>query len=171
MKKIVIISLISLALLATIGIAVYRFMTSPPMTGTDWDGRIINQLDAEARFAYFASGLHLEGDSSVWPSSDYPALDSIVSVMKEFERHGFLYIIHLHSYHPERNDQEEQVNAQGMAEAFRQYFINAGAAPEQLTAKGTGGKAYFRVYDDEPLDWSKPHKQLEIDVELSPIKK
>lgn len=170
MKKTVIIGLISLALLATIGMTVYWFMMSSSMTGTNWDGRIIDKLDAESRFGYFASGLHLEGDNSVLPSSDYPALDSIVSVLKEYEHRGLAFIIHLRSYHPERDDHDEQIYAQGMAEAFRQYFINAGAAPEQLTAIGTGGKAHFRVRDDEPLDWSKPHKQLEINVELSPIK-
>lgn len=171
MKKIIVITLITLTVLVVGAIAYQIYLNDSRHTGRDWDGRIIDKMDAESRMGYFASGLRFEADSTVIPAVNYPALDSMVLVMKYHECDSFLYTINVLHYHPERNEEEEQVHAQNLAESFKQYFTEAGIVPRLLTAKGTSEKAQFYVDEDEPLDPSKPYHDMYIRIELPPLKR
>lgn len=149
--KYVLVITLSILLLASIAFACYLSIYKSSVTGHDWEGHAIQQIEAQAKIDYFTQNIQFDNDGAVLPSASYVAIDSIIAVMKEHGNYDFQYIFEVHSYQEGRNDAEELRYArQVVAHALREYIIHSGIHPSKIEAAGrrTKERDFFEENDD-----------------------
>ncbi|RZF59644.1 OmpA family protein [Sphingobacterium corticibacterium] len=165
MKRVYII-IVMLTLLVTASGIIYKRIRYEQSGYIDGRGaaRAMYAIEANNHLEKLTKNIRFAYDTSILPSESYAALDSVITVIKTYEKEGFRYIFHIHSHQQNRNDTLETAYAQEVASSIKQYVVNAGISSDIIKAVGIGRKNRLCLDETEP-DCFRQNNRLEIHVD------
>lgn len=126
--------------------------------------RIMYAVEANNHLEELSKNIRFSHDTSILSPESYVLLDSIITVIKTYEREGFRYILQIHSHRQNSSDAEEITYSQLVAGAIKHYIVDADISSEIINAVGLGRKNRL-CFDETEADCFCQNNRLEIQVD------